>query len=104
MALVAPVMDELNKPWNRLVILTAGDAKAAQGSVFEFVDELQFRLSSDFDIAFVGPDDEDDGEGNKIVLMTRPLKEHVAGRRVYVVPEESYIKSGLMRFRVRPST
>jgi hypothetical protein len=103
MALVAPVMDELNKPWNRLVIVTAGDAKAAQGSVFEFIDELQSRLSGDFDIAFVGPDDEDDGKGDKVVLMTRPIKEH-AGRRVYVVPEESYIKSGLMRFRVRPST
>lgn len=104
MALVAPVMDELSKPWNNLIIVTAGDAKTAQGSVFEFADELQFRLSGDFEIEFVGPDDEDDGEGDKIVLMTRPLKEHVAGRRIYIVPEESYIKSGLKRFRVRPST
>ena len=104
MSLVGSIMDELEKPWNRLVIVTVDDAKSDHESVFEFVDDLQFRLSGEFDVVFVGPNDQDNGDGDKIVLMTRPIKEHtVSGRRIYVVPEASNIKSGLKRYRVRPS-
>lgn len=103
MTLVGSVMDELEKPWNRLVIVTADDARVDHDSVFDFVEDLRFRLSGDFDVEFVGPDDEDNTEGDKIVLTTRPIKEHVIGRRIYIVPEESYIKTGLKPSRVRPS-
>lgn len=103
MTLVGSVIDEIEKPWNRLVIVTAEDIKSAHESVFEFVDELQFRLSGEFDVAFVGPDEEDDGRGDQIVLMTRPITANVEGQRVYIVPEASNIKSGFMAFRVRPS-
>ncbi len=103
MALVGSIMDELEKPWNRLVIVTADDAKVEHDSVFGFIEELHFRLSGDFEVDFVGPDDEDYHEGDRIILTTRPIKEHVIGRRIYIVPEESYIKTGLRPFRVRPS-
>jgi predicted ribonuclease YlaK len=105
MSLIPPVLNHLDRPGQDIAIVGINHIRAEHDSVFEFIDQCQHRAGKEFKTEFLRPDDQDDGTGNKIVLMANPsrIAEHnVLDTRIYIVEDTTGIKRSLIKYRIQP--
>lgn len=104
MSIVRNVLDHLDRPGHDIAIVAIGDIHAEFDTIFDFINECQRRTPhTDYDTGFLRPRERDDGSGDKIVLMSNPVRitEHnIVDARIYIVERTDNLKQSLIKYRV----
>lgn len=104
MSIVRDILDHLDQPGNDMAIVAVNDIHTEFDTVFEFVNECRRRTpDTDYDTEFLRPRGRDDGSGDKIVLMSNPVRitdHNVLGKRIYIVEQTTDLKHNLIKNRI----
>jgi len=104
MSIVLNVLDHLDRPGTDIAIVGIDDIHGEYATVFDFITEVQRRTpNTDYDTGFLRPRDRDQGNGDKIILMSNPARitEHnVLDTRIYIVQQTNDLKPELIKYRI----
>lgn len=105
MPLAKQVREYLNRPSKDMAVVTNSDVHAQYDSVFTFIEKIkEHSTETDWETAVLGSEN-DDGEGNKIVLATYPSKIQepvITGQRIYIVEMTHPIQAAIQNYIIEP--